>query len=53
MKYIGLTRPSYPLGATKESHYFGHYNFETKIGTWGFSRTTDIVNIQIRQISDS
>jgi len=30
MKYIGLPRPSYPLGATKETHYFGSYNCESK-----------------------
>ena len=30
MKYIGLTRPSCPLGATKETHYFGSYNCEFK-----------------------
>jgi hypothetical protein len=38
MKYIGLPRPSYPLGATKETRYFGSCNRETKIemsvGLW-------------------
>jgi hypothetical protein len=30
MKYIGLPRPSYPLGATKERTYFGSCNLEIK-----------------------